>query len=166
METWSASLVLCEGNPWISDGFPSQKTVTQSFDVFFDLRLDKQLNKRLRSWWFETPSHPLWRHCNEVMICRLYGTYTWNIVSLLLIGELETHSSKICIKTQPYPYKSAFENIPCKTELILSRPQYDIWKMGLSVCIIDWHKPCPCGSIGKSSTTRYISLRQSWSGIS
>ena len=37
--------------------------VTQSFDVFFDLRLNQRLSKN--GWWFETLSRPLWRHCNE-----------------------------------------------------------------------------------------------------
>ena len=39
--------------------------VTRSFDVFSDLRLSKRLSKQSRHWWFETPSRPLWRHCNE-----------------------------------------------------------------------------------------------------
>ena len=39
--------------------------MTRSFDVFFDLRLNKRLSKQSWSWWFETrPSCPLWRHCN------------------------------------------------------------------------------------------------------
>ena len=29
-----------------------------------DLRLNKRLDKQSWGWWFETPSHPLWRHCN------------------------------------------------------------------------------------------------------
>ena len=32
--TFSAWLVLCEGNPPVTDGFPSQRPVTQSIDVF------------------------------------------------------------------------------------------------------------------------------------
>ena len=35
-----------------------------SFDVFFDLRMNKRLSKQSWGWWFEMPSHPLWRHCN------------------------------------------------------------------------------------------------------
>ena len=31
---------------------------------FFDLRPNKRLRKQSRGWWFETPSRPLWRHCN------------------------------------------------------------------------------------------------------
>ena len=36
-----------------------------SFDVFFDLRLNKRSCKQSRRRWFETPSRSLWRHCNE-----------------------------------------------------------------------------------------------------
>ena len=42
METFSALLALCEDNPPLTGEFPSQRSVTQSFDVFFDLRLNKQ----------------------------------------------------------------------------------------------------------------------------
>ena len=37
METFSLSLALCEGNPQVTGGFPSQRPVTCSSDVFFDL---------------------------------------------------------------------------------------------------------------------------------
>ena len=47
------------------DGFTSQRPVTQSFDVFFDLRLNKRLTKQSRRRWLETPSRSLWRHCDE-----------------------------------------------------------------------------------------------------
>ena len=39
--------------------------VSRSFDVFFDLRLNKGLSKQSWGWWVETPSRPLWRHCND-----------------------------------------------------------------------------------------------------
>ena len=60
----SAWLGLCEGDPPLTDGFSSQRTVMQSFDAFFDLRLKKRPNKQSRRWWFETPSRSLWCHCN------------------------------------------------------------------------------------------------------
>ena len=44
--------------------FPTQRPVTRSFDVFFDLRLNKRLSKQPWSWWFETLSWSLWRHRN------------------------------------------------------------------------------------------------------
>ena len=42
------------------------KKVTQSFDVFFDLLLNKRMRKQSWGWWFETPSRPLRRRCNSV----------------------------------------------------------------------------------------------------
>ena len=54
---------LCGTSP-VTGELPAQRPVTRSFDVFFDLRLIKRLSKQSRGWWFETPSRPLWRHCN------------------------------------------------------------------------------------------------------
>ena len=62
----SASLALCAGNSPVTDEFPAQRSATQSFDDFFDLRLNQQLNKQWWRRWFETPSRSLWRHCNEL----------------------------------------------------------------------------------------------------
>ena len=45
--------------------FSTQRPVTRSFDVLFDLHLNKQMSKQSRGWWFETPSGSLWRQCNE-----------------------------------------------------------------------------------------------------
>ena len=64
METFSALLANGAGNSPITGEFPAQRQVTLSFDVFLDLRLSKRLGKQRRGRWFDTPSHPLWRHCN------------------------------------------------------------------------------------------------------
>ena len=64
METFSALLAICVGNSHVTGEFPAQRPVTRSFDVFFDLCLNKRLSKKWRGLWFETPSHSLWRHCN------------------------------------------------------------------------------------------------------
>ena len=45
--------------------FPAQRPVTRSFDVFFDLRLNKRLSKQPWGWWFETSSWSLRRQCND-----------------------------------------------------------------------------------------------------
>ena len=42
METFSALLALCEGNSPVNGEFPSQRPVTRSFDISFDLRLKKK----------------------------------------------------------------------------------------------------------------------------
>ena len=64
METFSALLAICAGNSPVTGEFPAQRPVTRSFDVFFDLRLNRQLSKQWGRWWFETLPRSLWRHCN------------------------------------------------------------------------------------------------------
>ena len=49
METFSALLALCEGNPPVTGGFPSQRPVTRSFDLFFDLRLNKTVEQTIET---------------------------------------------------------------------------------------------------------------------
>ena len=53
--------------------FPTQRPVTWSFDVFFDLRLNKRLSKQPWGWWFEMPSWSLWHYCNELSKLMMYG---------------------------------------------------------------------------------------------
>ena len=65
VETFSALQVLCMGNSPVTGAFPAQRPMTLSFDVFFDLHLNKRLSKQPWGWWFETPSRPFWRHCND-----------------------------------------------------------------------------------------------------
>ena len=45
MEMFSALLALCEGHPLVTSGFPSQRARNKGFGVFFDVRLNKLLNK-------------------------------------------------------------------------------------------------------------------------
>ena len=68
VETFSALLAICAGNSPVSGEFPTQRPVTRSFDVFFDLRLNKWLSKQSWGWWYETLSCPLWRQCNVRLI--------------------------------------------------------------------------------------------------
>ena len=63
MEIFFALLALSAGNSPVTSEFPTQKPVTRSFGVFFDLRLNNRLSKQSRGWWFEKPSRPL---CNEI----------------------------------------------------------------------------------------------------
>ena len=66
METFSALLAICAGNSPVPGEFPTQRPVTRSFDVYFDLRPNKRLSKQPRGWWFETQSCPLWCHRNVI----------------------------------------------------------------------------------------------------
>ena len=60
----SALLAICAGNSLVTGEFPAQRPVTRSFDVVFDLRLNKRLSKQWLGRWFEMLSCPLWRHSN------------------------------------------------------------------------------------------------------
>ena len=70
METFSALLAICAGNSPVTGEFPTQRPVTWSWDVFFDLRLNERLSKQPWGWWVDAPSRPLWRHCNDVLFIR------------------------------------------------------------------------------------------------
>ena len=85
--TWSSGIIsafvimvtsstFSAGNSPVSGEFPAQRPVTRSFDVFFDLRPNKQLSKQ---WWgnifvlknvFDTPTTFYW--------CDRYKFFTWN----------------------------------------------------------------------------------------
>ena len=82
------------GNSPVTGEFPLHRPVTRSFDVFFDLRLNKRLSKQSRRRWVETPSRSLWRHCNVVpnsdpMIRAAMGSFGVQRVTLVQfwIGE-------------------------------------------------------------------------------
>ena len=66
METFSLFLAICAENSPVTGEFLTQRPMARSFDVFFDLCLNKRLSKQSRCWWFETPSRSLWRHCNGI----------------------------------------------------------------------------------------------------
>ena len=66
MGTFSVLLALCAGNSPVTGEFSSQRSVTQSFDVYFDLRQNTKLDKQSRRRWFETPSRSLWRNYNDL----------------------------------------------------------------------------------------------------
>ena len=92
METFSALLAICAGNSPVTGEFPAQRPVTRSFDVFFDLRLNKRLTKQSWGWWFETPSRPLWRHCNGERLCQLAlgtSTLTWLWLGPLWVDSID-----------------------------------------------------------------------------
>ena len=67
MEIFSVLLAICEGNSPVTGEFPAQKPVTRSFDVFFDVRLNKPLSKQSWGGWFEMLSRTFWRHCNDLL---------------------------------------------------------------------------------------------------
>ena len=57
-------LALYAGNSPFTGEFPSPRPVTRGFDVFFDSICAWINATQSWGWWFEKPSHSLWRHSN------------------------------------------------------------------------------------------------------
>ena len=72
--------------------FPTQRPVTRSFDVYFDLRPNKWLSKQSWGWWFETLSCSLWRHRN---VCAYFMGWT-----VYLYAYIDAHTCNLYL----YPH--------------------------------------------------------------
>ena len=107
METFSALLALCEGNPSGTGGFHSQRPAIRDFDVFFDLRLSKGLNKQSTRRWFETPLRSFWRHGNDAVgsdppwVVQIILQHHSSITYLLQHCALWFHGWKVNIGLRP-----------------------------------------------------------------
>ena len=148
METFSALLAIYAGTFPVAGEFPTQRPVTRSFDVFFDLRLNKRLRKQSRGWWLETLSRPLWRQCN--VKCRKI-LKSCMVITFCLCQSLPTmlmpawyfprshgtsHQGWLTI---PYSWK-------CPTCSVIKL--HDVWKFEKSKADIKPYAkfPTPCGS--------------------
>ena len=108
---------------------PAQRPVTRSFDVFFDLHLNKCLSKQSWGWWFEMPSCPLWRHLNEISNTSVSMMTTWHgssCITGLLWGEStgmgrlskqRTYSTELwwflCCRPEQIVVKSVADDFRC-----------------------------------------------------
>ena len=122
METLSALLAIYAGNSPVPGEFPAQRPMTRSFDVFFDLRLNKQLSKQSWGWWFETLSRPLWRHCNETKKHRGWVVAIYDCDGLWIVNVHGEH--KLCIHLYMYTFIQALARITgeCETTIYSFEP--------------------------------------------
>ena len=67
-ENFSALLSLCPRNSPITGEFSSQRPVTRSFDVFFDLRLNKRFSKQNRE-----AGDSRWHHAHYDVVVMISG---------------------------------------------------------------------------------------------
>ena len=121
METFLTLLALCAGNSPVTGEIPARRPVTRSFDVFFDLSLNKRLSKQSWGWWFETPSRLLWRHryasvhtleifdkmCARyfcVLYCCIYDHNSWwiHVIYLSILAKLNTTEREPCAQFLRY----------------------------------------------------------------
>ena len=72
MEIFSALLAICAGNSPVPGEFPTQRPVTRSFDVYFNLRPNKRLSKQSWGWWFEAQSPRM-----KIWIDQTFGSNGW-----------------------------------------------------------------------------------------
>ena len=86
--TFSALPDICAGNSPVTGEFPTQRPVTRSFDIFFDLRLNKRLSKQRWGWWFETSS----RHYDVTVM--YHHSYKGKIVPSERTNRVVKHTPK------------------------------------------------------------------------
>ena len=141
-------------------GYPSQKPLTWSFDVFFVLHLNKRLSKQWWGWWFVMPSCPLWHHCNDKNQLTHWGrvrhicvgkltiigsdnglspgrrqAITWTNAGILLIEPLGTNFSEIFIESLIFSFK--------KIRLKVLSTKWRPFCLGLNVLKLPWSDYCP-----------------------
>ena len=80
METFSALLAISAGNWPVIGEFPAQRPVTRN--------LNKRLSKQWWGWWLETPSRPLWRHCNVWGIYSIKWNQSWLVMFVTTLHDL------------------------------------------------------------------------------
>ena len=138
METFSALLTICAGNSPVPGKFPTQRPVTRSFDVFFDLRLNKRLSKQSWGWCFQTLSRPLWRHHDQHRLHTLWPgdamwcQTLWSLLVQVLTWHLISEKLNSVVSADLFPINS------CGTvfnEILLDIQRVDwkkiIWKCRL-----------------------------------
>ena len=95
---WGESI----GDRW----FPWQWPVTWSFDVFFNLRLNKRLCKQSWRRWFEMPSCSLWRHVNENSVLHRCQVVEWQFGTVRIhIGWRFLYNQIISAKNRWHDHK-------------------------------------------------------------
>ena len=99
------------GDRWI----PRTKASDAELWCFFHLCLNKRLSKKSRGWWFETPSCPLWRHCNDFCQDEQFGQLIFS--RLYIVGTIRNtvigfngHRIEFWVETAK---ASHYSNITC-----------------------------------------------------
>ena len=158
METFSALLAICAGNSPVPGEFPTQRPVTRSFDVFFDVRPNKQLSKQSWGWWFETLSPSLWRHRNEFN-CKCYTKLKWCswlgtpcqhddvMIDIIHISNLVANSILIYMLNvigDKKPWSLSNKSLPISWDIALTvgnDQMIDMVFLDYSICRYIWNQP-------------------------
>ena len=152
METFSALLAFCAGNSPVHGEFPTQRPVTRSFDIFFDLRLNKRLSKQSWGWWSETPSSSLWRHRNAITVVANF----WQRYLQYIPRNMHTVFALLCfvvvIHWLIFPYPSGLLHWHCGNLTIAPVPAKQPWWIWINTsCELIMND---CITTTKQSTTK------------
>ena len=116
----------------VNGEFPSQRPVTRSFDIFFDLRLNTRLNKQSWGWLFETPSRSSWRHFNahsfwyNGFMARIWG---WKLLhSITVCGDIHGIHTNVSANTHLH-----VSGLHSQLEYFFSRVFQGLWLVVLVV---------------------------------
>ena len=87
---------------------PPKRSAMRSFDVFFDVCLNKRLTKPSRRRWFKTPSGSLWHHCNDGIDNSphyIFHKSCSTCIIMPLVPGIILHPEALCCWThqQPFP---------------------------------------------------------------
>ena len=152
METFSALLALCVGNSLVTGEFSSQTPLMQSFDVFFDLRLNKWLVNNqdagdlgchhihydITVMFLSTAVLTHWGRVMHICVVKqtIIGSYNgllpgwrqaiiYTNAGILIIGPLGTNFSEILIGIKTFSLK--------KMHLKMSSAKWHPFSLGLNV---------------------------------
>ena len=99
----------------VTGGFPSQRPVKRSFDVFFDPCLNKGLSKWSRYWWFEVPSCSLWHHYNIEVTLKIVTTQ----VTYLVVCKFEFKPAPVTLQKRVWEDNDGTAaSIDCGTDVV------------------------------------------------
>ena len=108
--------------------FTSQRPMMRSFDVFFDLCLNKQLSIQSRPWWFQTSSCSLWRSVMMILITKTRAHHPLHADSTTLI-YLPPDGNQTQLKNIPLRYQTG---VPiCKQNKCFTDKFCSWWEWGL-----------------------------------
>ena len=94
MKTTSALVAFCAGNSSVTG-----KKATDKLWCFFDLRLNRQLSKQCRHWWYETLPRSLWCHCSASLCHQFFDERIYLQYIQPRTRQIDIFSTRIIIKT-------------------------------------------------------------------
>ena len=133
------------GPRWI----PHTRPVTRSFQVFFDLCLNKPLSKQSWGWWFETLSRPFWCHCNEKWTQQNFAHILWDILQIEALKCIEIDTSYITPLAHPASITAGkwfmikLYNIIDNQALSKCQLCHHCWHQRLSLLLSSWQPLVP-----------------------